>query len=53
MWLFFPISDVKQRAGLTLEAEKSSKGKGTSTIEFLIMKWFSVSYGVNIFIYVI
>jgi hypothetical protein len=40
--LYFPTSFVKQSAGLTFEAEKSSKGKGTSTIEFLIIKWFSV-----------
>lgn len=41
-WLYFPISFVKQRAGQTLDAEKSSKGNGTSTMVFLIIKWLSV-----------
>lgn len=33
---------VKHRAGLAFETEKSSKRKGTRTIQFLIIKWFSV-----------
>ena len=35
--MYSPISDVKQIAGLTFEIEKSSKGNGTRTIEFLII----------------
>lgn len=47
--LYLPISGVKQRAGLTFEALVSSKGNGTSMIEFLIIQGLSIIQRIDIF----
>src|SRR5437016_1669972 len=43
------MGSVRQTAGRTLLAVKSSKGKGTRTTLPLVMKGFAVASGVNIF----
>src|SRR5438046_2731205 len=48
-WLCEPVFSVRQTAGRTFIADKSSKGNGTSTTLPFIIERFSVGYGVNIF----
>src|SRR5207249_73490 len=47
-WRCEPMGSVRQTAGRTLLAVKSSKGKGTRTTLPLVMKWFAVGSSVNV-----
>src|SRR5437667_12668374 len=48
-WRCEPMGSVRQTAGRTLLAVRSSKGKGTRTTLPLVMKGFAVVSCVNVF----
>jgi hypothetical protein len=52
MCLCAPMGFVKQTAGRTLVAVKSSNGKGSRTILFFSIEWLAVGRGVNVLLWI-
>ena len=51
-WRCGPVGSVRQTAGLTLEVDRSSKGKGTRTILPLVIEWLSIIQRINVFVWI-